>query len=146
VINGMQPQFARNATRNFSSLLDGNYPMVHTIIPAREGYYAIRDKSCYNPSRMAHVVALYQKVSTMSPDDCLQQLHGKATRGMTLSAEEQAQLAAWYAEQDQRENALLGTGSSQHLAALHAQVETALAQLLMVTQRMQELTARNGTM
>jgi hypothetical protein len=63
-----------------------------------------------------------QKVSTMSLDDRLQQLHDKATRGMTLSAEEQAQLAAWYAEQDQRESALRGpTGSSQHLAALHAQ-------------------------
>ena len=69
----------------------------------------------------------------MSPDDHLQQLHDKATRGMALSAEEQAQLAAWYAEQDQQEDALFkSTGASPHLAVLHAQVETALAQLLTV--------------
>lgn len=87
-----------------------------------------------------------QKVSAMSPDHRLQQLHDKATRGMTLSAQEQVQLAAWYAEQDQQESALLGPiGSSQHLAVLHAQVETALAQLLTFTQRMQELTAHNET-
>jgi hypothetical protein len=87
-----------------------------------------------------------QKVSTMSLDDRLQQLHDKATRGMTLSAEEQAQLAAWYAEQDQRESTLLEPpGSSQHRAALHAQVESALAQLPTVTQRIQELTAHNET-
>jgi hypothetical protein len=55
----------------------------------------------------------------MSPDDRLLQLHDKATRGMALSAEEQAQLTAWYAEQNQRENALLeSTGASQHLAVL----------------------------
>ena len=82
----------------------------------------------------------------MSPDDRLQPLHDKATRGMALSAEEQAQHTAWYAEQDQRENALLeSTGASQHLAVLHAQVETALAQLLTVTQHIQKLTADNET-
>lgn len=82
----------------------------------------------------------------MSPDDRLQQLHDKVTHGVTLSAGEQVQLVAWYAEQDQQESALLGPiGSSQHPAALHAQVEAALAQLLTVTQRIQELTAYNET-
>jgi hypothetical protein len=83
----------------------------------------------------------------MSLDELAQQLHDKATRGGALSAEEQARLDAWYAEQDQREGAVLGpTGSSQRLAMLHTQVETALAQLLTVTQRIQELTAHNETL
>ena len=83
----------------------------------------------------------------MSLDELAQQLHDKATRGLALSAEEQARLEAWYAEQDQQERAVLGpTGSSQRLATLHTQVETALAQLLTVTQRIQELTVHNETL
>src|SRR5215510_9656332 len=83
----------------------------------------------------------------MSLDELAQQLHDKATRGVALSAEEQAQLEAWYAVQDQQERAVLGPmGSSQRLATLHAQVETALAQLLTVTQRIQELTVHNETL
>jgi hypothetical protein len=83
----------------------------------------------------------------MSLDELAQQLHDKATRGLVLSAEEQARLEAWYAEQDQQERAVLGpTGSSQRLAVLHTQVETVLAQLLTVTQRIQELTVDNETL
>jgi hypothetical protein len=83
----------------------------------------------------------------MSLDELAKQLHDKATRGLALSAEEQAQLEAWYTEQDQREHAILSpTGSSQRLATLHTQVETALAQLLTVTQRIQELTVHNETL
>jgi hypothetical protein len=83
----------------------------------------------------------------MSLDEFAQQLHDKATRGLALSAEEQAQLEAWYAAQDQQERAVLGPiGASQRLATLHTQVETALAQLLTVTQRIQELTVHNETL
>ena len=83
----------------------------------------------------------------MSLDEFAKQLHDKATRGLALSAEEQAHLEAWYTEQDQQERAVLGpTGSSQRLATLHTQVETALAQLLTVTQRIQELTVYNETL
>jgi hypothetical protein len=83
----------------------------------------------------------------MSLDELAKQLHDKATRGLALSAEEQAQLEEWYTEQDQQERAVLGPmGSSQRLAALHTQVETALAQLLTVTQRIQELTVHNETL
>lgn len=79
------------------------------------------------------------------PDESLvKQLHDKATRGIVLSASEQAQLDAWYAEQDKLESAQLDlTNSPQRLAALHTQVETALTQLLAVTQRIQELTTQN---
>lgn len=80
-------------------------------------------------------------------DELAKQLHDKATRGLALTAEEQAQLEAWYTEQDQQERAVLGpTGSSQRLATLHTQVETALAQLLNVTQHIQELTVHNETL
>ena len=83
----------------------------------------------------------------MSLDELAKQLHDKATRGLALTAEEQAQLEAWYTGQDQQERAVLGpTGSSQRLATLHTQVETALAQLLNVTQRIQELTVHNETL
>ena len=83
----------------------------------------------------------------MSIDELAKQLHDKATRGLALSAEEQAQLEAWYTEQDQQERAVLGPmGSSPRLATLHTQVETALAQLLTVTQRIQELTVHNETL
>ena len=83
----------------------------------------------------------------MSLDELAQQLHDKVTRGLALSAEEQARLEAWYTEQDWQERAVLGpTGSSQRLATLHTQVEMALAQLLTVTQRIQELTVHNETL
>jgi hypothetical protein len=83
----------------------------------------------------------------MSLDELAKQLHDKATRGLALSAEEQAHLEAWYIEQDEREHAILGpTGSAPRLATLHTQVETALAQLLTVTQRIQELTGYNETL
>jgi hypothetical protein len=83
----------------------------------------------------------------MSHDELAQHLHDKATRGLALSAEEQARLEAWYTEQDQQERAVLGpTGSSQRLATLHTRVEPALAQLLTVTQRIQELTVHNETL
>jgi hypothetical protein len=83
----------------------------------------------------------------MSRDELAQQLHDKATRGLTLSVEEQAHLAAWYAGQDQHEHTVLGsTRSSQRLATLQTHVETALAQLLTTTQRIQALTAQNETL
>jgi hypothetical protein len=83
----------------------------------------------------------------MSLDEFAKQLHAKATRGLALSAAEQAHLEAWYTEQDQREHAIRGPmGSSQGRVTLHTQVETALAQLLTVTQRIQELTVYHETL
>ena len=80
----------------------------------------------------------------MSTEELTKQLHDKATRGSVLSAAEQAQLEAWYAQQDQEERAILERATPpQTLAALRTQVETAVAQLLTVTQRIQELVAQN---
>ncbi len=80
----------------------------------------------------------------MSTDYSAQQLHDKATRGIALSAEEQARLETWYAQQDREESVLLdATSAPKRLAMLHTHIETALAQLQTVTQRIQELTAQN---
>ena len=80
----------------------------------------------------------------MPTDTLPTQLHDKATRGIPLSADEQAELDAWYAEQDRAENHLLGvTGAPESPADLQAQVEDALNQLLKTTQKIQELTAQN---
>src|SRR5262245_1451704 len=80
----------------------------------------------------------------MTTDQLGQQLHDKATRGEPLSAEEQAQLEQWYARHDQEESAALaGALPPQNLTALRARVDAAVAQLLIVTQRIQSLTAEN---
>lgn len=80
----------------------------------------------------------------MSTKELMKQLHDKATRGSVLSAAEQAQLEAWYAQQDQEERTILERATPpQTLAALQTQVETAVAQLLTVTQRIQEFVAQN---
>ena len=83
----------------------------------------------------------------MSTDELVKQLHDKATRGIALSTIEQAQLDAWYARQDQEETSLLTQASPpQTLVALHTQVDTAVAQLRAVTQRLQELAIHNDTL
>ena len=43
----------------------------------------------------------------MIPDEIGQKLHDRATRGETLTAEEQEQLRHWYAHHDQEEMAQL---------------------------------------
>ena len=71
----------------------------------------------------------------MVSDEVGRKLHDRASRGETLSAEEQAQLEKWYALQDQAEAEVLGlTGLTDTVAALQAQIESALAQLAAVTQ------------
>ena len=83
----------------------------------------------------------------MSLDEFAKQLHDKATRGLALSAEDQAHLEAWYTEQNQREHAILGPmGSSQRLATLRTQVKTALAHLLTATLRIYEINVYNETL
>jgi len=80
----------------------------------------------------------------MSGDNSAQGLHDKATRGESLSAEEQAVLDQWYARQDEAEGRLLGgTAAQENVAALRAGVDAALAQLATATQQVQALTAEN---
>ena len=83
----------------------------------------------------------------MSTDELAKQLHDKATCGIALSTAEQAKLEAWYAQQDTEENAILArTTPPQTLVTLQVQVDTAVAQLLTVTQRIQELVAQNDAL
>ncbi|MBM4254702.1 MAG: hypothetical protein FJ147_02265 [Deltaproteobacteria bacterium] len=80
----------------------------------------------------------------MSMTDLGKQLHDKATRGSALSSDEQAQLDAWYVQQDQEEEELLSqTSSSATLTTLQTQVDTGVARLLAVTQRIQEIETHN---
>ena len=77
--------------------------------------------------------------------EVFQALHDKRTRGLTLSAEEQARLDAWYAEQDTDENAALASASaSPVLTRMQAQVEAINTELQTVTQHIQKVTAENS--
>lgn len=83
----------------------------------------------------------------MIPDNLAKQLHDRATRGGTLSAEEQRQLENWYASQDAAESEALGLAAGEKtLATLQAQVDAALAQLMTVAKRTQEIASENETL
>ncbi len=56
-------------------------------------------------------------------DELGRQLHDRATRGIWLSAEERAQLEAWYAEMDQDEAADLESEEEAPDGALPAGIE-----------------------
>jgi outer membrane murein-binding lipoprotein Lpp len=74
----------------------------------------------------------------------MQELHDKATRGIALSADEQARLEAWYAEQDAAEHALLFGGQSpSKVAELQTQVDLVLAQISVTAERIQQIAAQN---
>ena len=79
----------------------------------------------------------------MVSDEVGVELHERATRGEQLSAEEQAQLEAWYAAQDEAEADLLGSSEVQEIASLESQVENAAVQLSSVTARIQQVMAEN---
>jgi len=80
----------------------------------------------------------------MISDDLGKVLRDKATRGITLSAEEQAQLQSWYDEQDAQEAAMYAavpevTGVDR----LQAQIDATLTQLMSMTHRIQEVMLEN---
>ncbi len=77
-------------------------------------------------------------------DELARQLHDRATRGDSLSAEERVLLDQWYARQDQEEGAALAAAvPPASAAALQTQVDAALAQLVTATRRIQTLAAEN---
>ncbi len=76
-----------------------------------------------------------------------QKLHDRATRGELLTLEEQAQLQAWYDEQDQvefeqRNLAAMVTDDS----ALNDQIQAALNQLTAATAQIQKLALENDAL
>src|SRR5437868_6258627 len=81
----------------------------------------------------------------MSSETAGRQLHDRARRGAPLSAEERARLEEWYVRLDQEEAAACARANlPPNCAALHAQIETAVAQIAAVTQRIQALTTENA--
>jgi len=80
----------------------------------------------------------------MISDEVGKQLHDKATRGESLSPEERTQLENWYALQDNAESKELGLSATEKtLTTLQGQVDAALAQLVVVTKRIQEIAIEN---
>ncbi len=80
----------------------------------------------------------------MISDDRARQLHDEATRGKSLSAEEQSLLENWYAIQDRAESNMLGlTADETTLTTLQTQIEAALIQLVTVTKHIQEIASKN---
>ena len=70
--------------------------------------------------------------------------HDRATRGESLTDQEQAKLQQWYTQLDHQENAALGRMQpSPTVADLEAQVAAAVGQLQCVTQRIQKLSTDN---
>jgi hypothetical protein len=81
----------------------------------------------------------------MIPDEIGQKLHDRATRGETLSTEEQGLLQRWYAYHDQEEMAQLNAvPAPSRLADLQARVQQATAQVVVQAQRIEALTAENA--
>ncbi len=83
----------------------------------------------------------------MMHDEALKGYHERVTRGETLTFEEQAQLEAWYAAQDRAEEKALGLAAKpSSLEALQTQVDTALAQLTIVSRRINEIASENDAL
>lgn len=83
----------------------------------------------------------------MISDDVAKELHDKSSRGEMLSVEEQKQLQEWYTHQDTAESKMLGLPTSEEtVMALQAQINTASAQLITVTKRIQEVASENETL
>lgn len=81
----------------------------------------------------------------MNPDNIGQKLHDRATRGETLTTEEQEQLRHWYARHDQEEMAQLSAAPApSRLAELQARVQQASAQVVAQAQHIDALTAENA--
>jgi hypothetical protein len=80
----------------------------------------------------------------MIAEDIGKALHDRATRGQPLSADDQAVLDAWYAQQDAEEGVLLAECPPlQDLEALRAEVDAARSLLGTVVQRIQMQAVEN---
>lgn len=76
-------------------------------------------------------------------DDIVQALHDKATRGVTLSPDEQVQLDQWYMAQDADEHAIFALTITTAVPDLRPQLAAALAPSTALTQRIRDLTNEN---
>lgn len=73
-----------------------------------------------------------------------QTLHAKASKGESLSSEEQEQLHAWYQEQDDQEAKLLGVKADQESSQnLRIHIQTVLSRIADISMRIQQLISEN---
>jgi hypothetical protein len=80
----------------------------------------------------------------MNTDERAKGLHDRSTRGMPLTEAEQAELDAWYAEQDALESvALAADRPPESVSELRAQVEHTRARLASVGERIQAVSDEN---
>ena len=83
----------------------------------------------------------------MNTEDIGMSLHDRATRGEHLSPEESHLLEVWYTLQDRTEAKALGSiASLVSLEALQSQVDLNLAQLSIVSRRIQRIASENDTL
>ena len=83
----------------------------------------------------------------MSNDNLAKQLHDKSTRDESLSAEEYLVLENWYTTQDSAESAMLGmVEDAEEVSSLQSQIESTLAQLTVVTTRIQKIASENDAL
>ncbi len=81
----------------------------------------------------------------MLAEETGKRLHDRASRGESLTDEEQAQLAAWYAVQDAAESEMLRQPEVEvDVEVLQRQVDAASAQLMTVAERIQQVVAENN--
>ncbi len=80
-------------------------------------------------------------------DEVLWSLHLRKSLGESLTSEEESRLAAWYAEQDQAEAAVLEIAhEASELDAIKRQVDTILGRIATSSQSIQSLAAENETL
>jgi hypothetical protein len=82
----------------------------------------------------------------MKSSDPGQVLHDRATRGLPLTAEEQAQLTDWYAALDRDEAASSANHVYHSAAELRAEIAVAAHRLLLTAKHIDELIAQNDAL
>jgi hypothetical protein len=80
----------------------------------------------------------------MTPNEVGKNLHDRATRGYTISPDEQRQLEAWYSRLDEEEGRALGlVSASPDLADLRKRVNLTLQGIVSVSKTIQEVQNEN---
>jgi hypothetical protein len=84
----------------------------------------------------------------MLSDELGMQLHDRETIGEQLTAQEKAQLDAWYAQKDATEQSMLEAAQFPlpNLVALQDQVDIAIEHLTVGVQRLHQITQENKSL
>jgi hypothetical protein len=84
----------------------------------------------------------------MVSDEIGMQLHERETIGEPLTAQEKAQLEAWYAQKDVAEAVMLAADQVPlpNLVVLQDQVDTFISQLTVGVQELQQITQENKSL